>query len=146
MEDRFGHSNAKYDGCSSHSIYHSSCTPQSGTPWIASPVGFVAPSSCHSKNVPQYSQHTIDGLCGAPQLGHTVGYFLYTRELPVSGSPSSIQILSLNRYIFWDSCSYTTCPSSRCGFRIDRRLGQTLNSNDIWFLIKLHFYVLLADL
>ena len=37
------------DGCSSHSIYYSSCTPQLGVQLITSSVGFVAPSSLHSQ-------------------------------------------------------------------------------------------------
>lgn len=37
------------DGCSFHSIYYSSCTPQLGVQLITSSVGFVAPSSLHSQ-------------------------------------------------------------------------------------------------
>lgn len=37
------------DGCSSHSIYYSSCTPQPGVQLITSSVGFVAPSFLHSQ-------------------------------------------------------------------------------------------------
>ena len=37
------------DGCSSHFIYYSSCTPQLGVQLITSSVGFVAPSSLHSQ-------------------------------------------------------------------------------------------------
>ena len=39
---------SRYDyGCSSHSIYYSSCIPQLGVQLITSSVGFVAPSSLH---------------------------------------------------------------------------------------------------
>ena len=37
------------DGCSSHSIYYSSCIPQLDVQLITSSVGFVAPSSLHSQ-------------------------------------------------------------------------------------------------
>ena len=37
------------DGCSSHSIYYCSCTPQLDVQLITSSVGFVAPSSLHSQ-------------------------------------------------------------------------------------------------
>ena len=41
---------SRYDyGCSSHSIYYSSCIPQLGVQLITSSVGFVAPSSLHSQ-------------------------------------------------------------------------------------------------
>ena len=44
-----GHDQLYNDGCSFHSIYYSSCTPQLGVQLITSSVGFVAPSSLHSQ-------------------------------------------------------------------------------------------------